>query len=122
MSALFDRCNVFELDKSPRRAHGGRGEIAFRRIAEAAELGGSVNFIDVAELEPGVTIGLHRHADDEEEYYLVLCGSGRMVRDGVAFSVRAGDLIRTGPGGRHQLENDGRELLRLFVFEVKATR
>src|SRR6185436_4427392 len=86
----FDRRNVFELPSESRRAHGGRGLIEFVRAARASELAGACNFIDYALLPPGTSIGEHRHRDDEEEFYLVLSGNGRLRREGVEFRVRAG--------------------------------
>lgn len=116
----FDRCNLNDLPLEPTCAHGGEGLIHFRRIAEREALDGKLHFIDFAEVPAGVTIGLHHHRKDEEEFYLVLSGQGRMIRDGVELSVKAGDLIRNPPGGQHGLENLGPEPLRLFVFEVEA--
>ncbi|MBL8839989.1 MAG: cupin domain-containing protein [Planctomycetes bacterium] len=122
MRRPFDRCNLGQLPLERVRAHGGDGTIAFCRVAAREQLSGALNFIDLAELPPGASIGRHQHADDEEEFYLVLSGSGRMERDGESFRVNAGDLIRNGPGGAHGLVNDGAEPLRLFVFEAKLPR
>ena len=116
----FDRCNLDELSLEAIRAHGGEGLIGFRRIAQPTSLRGQCNFIDVAELPPGVSIGRHTHADDEEEFYLVLSGAGHMWRDGEDFPVKTGDLIRNRPGGSHSLVNTGERPLRIFVFEVKV--
>jgi mannose-6-phosphate isomerase-like protein (cupin superfamily) len=114
----FDRCNLDELTTERSRAHGGNGCIDFVRVASADDLDGACNFIDQAVLDPGVSIGRHRHGAEEEEFYLVLSGHGTMWRDGDTFSVRAGDLIRNRPSGEHGLENTGDEPLRLFVFEL----
>lgn len=118
----FVRCNLSELALAKVRAHGGEGEIGFARIAEAAAFAGGCNFIDYAELPPGVSIGRHRHNDDEEELYLVLEGSGVLWRDGEELAVRGGDLIRNRPGGAHGLRNTGEGVLRLFVVELRASR
>jgi len=72
----------------------------------------------VALLPPGASIGLHRHRDDEEEFYLVLEGTGTMRCDGEEFPVRPGELVRNPPGGAHTLRNTGDVPLRIFVFEV----
>jgi len=104
------------------RAHGGEGRIRFARIADAAALAGGCNFIDYAEVPPGASIGLHRHAEDEEELYLVLDGEGQMWRDGNSFAVRPGDLVRNPPGGEHGLRNTGETPIRLFVFELRVAR
>jgi len=122
MQSGRDRWNLRDLPLADVVAHGGEGLIRFARIAEAGGLAGGCNFIDYAELPPGASIGRHRHRDDEEELYLILDGEGRMVRDGEAFDVRAGDLIRNRPGGEHGLCNTGDRPLRIFVFELRVAR
>lgn len=114
------RWNLDALRLAPVRAHEGEGEIRHCRIADDRVLAGGCNFIDLAVLPPGTSIGRHRHAASEEEFYLVLQGQGRMWRDGDVFDVRAGDLIRNAPGGAHGLVNTGEGELRVFVFEVRA--
>ena len=116
----LDRVNLYALSLARAVAHGGVGEIGFHRVAERDAMAGACNFIDVAVVPPGVSIGRHRHADDEEEFYLVLKGSGRMWRDGEDFAVREGDLIRNRAGGAHGLVNDGDRDLMIFVFELSV--
>jgi mannose-6-phosphate isomerase-like protein (cupin superfamily) len=117
---MFDRCNVDQLPMEQTTAHDGEGTILFHRVADSAGLSGALNFIDVAILPPGVSIGRHTHASDEEEFYLVLQGCGQMHRDGKTFEVGPGDLIRNGPGGSHGLVNTGTGPLKIFVFEVRV--
>lgn len=120
MKPTFDRCNLNELALDSVAAHGGEGQIRFRRIADDAATSGACHFIDLAEIPPGASIGRHAHAEYEEEFYLVLSGAGEMWRDGESFSVRAGDLVRNRPGGEHGLVNSGSSPLRIFVFEVRV--
>jgi mannose-6-phosphate isomerase-like protein (cupin superfamily) len=112
-----DRIHLFSQALERVQAHGGVGEIRFRRLVEHS---GTCHFVDLAVLPPGASIGRHRHAGDELEFYLILAGSGRMWRDGETFDVRAGDLVRNAPGGEHGLENTGDADLTIFVFEVGA--
>jgi mannose-6-phosphate isomerase-like protein (cupin superfamily) len=116
--SLFDRTNLERVELAPVRAHDGEGLIRFARIAERHQLAGGCNFIDLAELPPGTSVGLHTHTSSEEEFYLVLAGTGEMTRNGDVFPVRAGDLIRNPPAGSHSLRNTGSESLRIFVFEL----
>jgi mannose-6-phosphate isomerase-like protein (cupin superfamily) len=116
----FDRTNLSLLDLADIRAHGGEGLIRFARIAERDDLASGCNFIDLAELPPGTSVGLHTHGQSEEEFYLVLAGSGEMTRNGQVFRVEAGDLIRNPPGGTHSLRNTGAESLKIFVFELEV--
>ena len=117
---MFDRTNIFEVPLERRQAHGGEGQIAFHRIATAEEMAGGCNFIDVAVVPPGTTIGLHRHRPTEEEYYLLLDGEGVMTREGEELHLRAGDLVRNPPGGAHTFRTTGSEPVRLFVFELSV--
>ena len=116
----FSRCNLDSLPLTRVQAHGGEGSIEFFRIAEAASLAGGCNFIDIAVVPAGATIGRHRHAPNEEEFYLVLAGRAQMYRDGEEFKVGPGDLVRNPPGGEHGLRALGPEPVRLFVFEVRV--
>ncbi len=118
---MFDRCNLDDTKMTLRCAHSGVGEIRFTRLAEKHNLSGDCSFMDLAILPPGVSIGRHRHAKDEEEFYLILNGSGEMWRNGEEFPVKAGDLVRNPPGGEHSLINTGNKNLRIFVFEVRVS-
>jgi mannose-6-phosphate isomerase-like protein (cupin superfamily) len=122
MGTGVDRWNLEELALDDVVAHGGEGRIQFARIAESGAIAGGCNFIDHAVVPPGASIGRHRHAADEEEFYLVLEGEGRMWRNGESFTVEAGDLVRNPPGGEHGLVNTGAGPLRLFVFELRVSR
>ena len=122
VAPLFDRCNLEQLSLAPTEAHGGQGLIRFARVLERADVSGACNFIDFAILPPGTSIGPHRHEDAEEEYYLVLAGTGQMWRNGASFPVQTGDLIRNPCGGAHSLVNTGTEDLKIFVFELAVSR
>ncbi len=117
----FKRCNIDTLALEFVCAHGGEGLIEFCRVVDSRRLSGACNFIDLAVLPPGATIGRHRHASDEEEFYLVLGGTGHMFCDGEEFTVGPGDLVRNPPGAEHGLRAVGPDPLRLFVFEVRVT-
>jgi mannose-6-phosphate isomerase-like protein (cupin superfamily) len=117
---LLDRCNLDQLELTDVQAHGGEGLIRFVRVADRSGLVGGCNFIDLAELPPGSSIGSHTHATSEEELYLILAGTGEMSRNGEVFQVQAGDLIRNPPGGTHSLRNTGSEPLKIFVFELEV--
>ena len=117
---LFSRCNLFALPQESVQAHGGEGLIQFARLATSKTLSGACHFIDFTTMPVGTTIGEHTHAADEEEFYLILSGQGRMRCDGEEFDVGPGDFIRNHPGGTHGLTNTGLVPLQLFVFEVAA--
>ena len=119
-ASTFDRCNLNRLELADVCAHDGNGLIRFARVADGSTISSGCNFIDVAELPSGTSIGTHAHASTEEEFYLVLSGAGEMTRNSRTFPVEAGDLIRNPPGGTHSLRNTGLEPLRIFVFELET--
>ena len=102
---------------SPTRVHRGRGEVLFRR-ATVREPGSRINFVDFTVVPPGVSIGLHRHTDGDEEIYLVLAGSGSMLVGDTEIDVQAEDVIINPPGGTHSLSNTGSVPIRLAVIDV----
>lgn len=114
----FDFCNIYDAVPQYTTAHEGEGLVLFARIVDKGAIDGPCNFIDFSVVPPGVSIGDHTHALDEEEYYLILKGDGELLRDGQRVTVRSGDLIRNRPGGTHSLRNIGTEDLHLFVFEL----
>ena len=118
----FQKCNIFEAELHRVRAHNGRGRIRFKRLLTGEQIDGACNFMDFSVIPPGSTIAEHRHTLDEEEYYLILEGSGCMSRDGETFQVQPGDLIRNRPGGTHSLVNDSEDDIILFVFELRVER
>ncbi|UHC17606.1 cupin domain-containing protein [Methylobacterium currus] len=97
------------------RAHGGKNSILTCRAVGAT---GSVNFIDLTVVPSGGDIGVHTHADDNEEIYVVVSGTATMLVDGRRIAVTAGDVIVNRPGGTHGLWNTGAEEVRLVVVEV----
>ena len=98
--------------------HGGQGALDWTSVLAGEDLQGKhLRFFHDDVLAPGVSIGVHRHEDDEEYYYIV-SGSGTMTLDGERFPVEAGDITAVYPGGEHGLENDGDEDLRIIVISV----
>ncbi|MER6327417.1 cupin domain-containing protein [Streptomyces coelicoflavus] len=108
--------NLRELFAPKEHDHGGLGTILAHRVYARRSGRRGAEFVDLAVLPPGTSIGRHRHGADRETY-VVLDGSGLMFRDGEDFRVGAGDVIANRPFGEHGLVNDGPGDLRLLVFE-----
>jgi mannose-6-phosphate isomerase-like protein (cupin superfamily) len=100
-------------------AHGGAGQIRTARV-EGGERHGAFNFIDLTEIPPAASVGVHTHGLNEEEAYVIISGKGRMLSQGKRFEVGPGDVIVNSPGGTHALENTGKDPLRVVVLEVPA--
>jgi len=107
------------LTFEPVAAHDGVGRIGFTRVVEEGA-GGAYNFLDMSVVPPGSTIGEHTHADDNEELYIVIAGSGVMRLDGEEFPVGPGHVVINRPGGTHALRNTGAADLLLVVIEVRV--
>ncbi|WP_217144520.1 cupin domain-containing protein [Streptomyces sp. AC627_RSS907] len=111
-----DVVNLDTLLRGKEHDHGGLGTILAHRVFSRPEGGVGAEFIDIAVLPPGTSIGRHRHGRDRETY-VVLRGSGLMYRDGTEFRVGTGDVVVNRPYGEHGLVNDSTGDLWLLVFE-----
>jgi quercetin dioxygenase-like cupin family protein len=91
--------------------HGGGGTTtAYPFFADATELGWVFR---KRVLHPGAAIGLH--AQDEDEIYYVLAGSGELTLDGRKQTVGRGTAILTRVGSSHALRQTGNEDLVIIV-------
>ncbi len=109
--------NIYEETKAHVQAHEGKGKIEFCRLFTQEDFQTKCDFVDYAKLPPNTSIGLHKHGDNEEMYF-VLAGTGLMRVDGEEFRVSKGDIIPNKIGGSHGLQNDGGESLEILVFQV----
>lgn len=89
---------------------GGSGSVKIEHWFKPEAFGAKIRLCARMTLEPGSSIGNHAH-ETEDEIYLVLSGSGRILENGAWTAIRAGDAILTGKGGSHSVENDGSEPL-----------
>jgi mannose-6-phosphate isomerase-like protein (cupin superfamily) len=99
--------------------HDGQGALDWIEVLNGEDLKGKgLDFIHDDILPPGVSIGKHKHTDDEE-YYYILSGNGLMTLDHEKFEVSGGDITAVYPGGEHGLENTGCEDMRIIVISVR---
>jgi mannose-6-phosphate isomerase-like protein (cupin superfamily) len=68
-------------------------------------------------LEPGCSIGYHRH-DKETEYFFIISGNGMVNDNGEDLRIKAGDSIITGNGASHSIKNTGNIPLVLHAIIV----
>ena len=111
--------NIYAIKPNPvSNCHDGEGTISVVDIFD--KFSSQMQFLHYTVLPPGTSIGSHKHGDDEE-FYIVLEGSGEMELDGTKHPVRTGDVILNKPFGTHGLRNTSlTNELRLLVFEVKS--
>lgn len=84
------------------KAHDGMGEIRFRRLWDEERFATPWGFVDHAVVDPGTSVGYHRH-DTVQECYLVLDGTGIMTVDDAVFEVGPGTCVPNRLGGCHGL-------------------
>jgi mannose-6-phosphate isomerase-like protein (cupin superfamily) len=103
------------------RAHGGAGDILFRRIWEHDSFQTNWGFVDHCLLRPGTSIGYHRH-DGMEEVYFIMSGQGRSTVNDSTFDVRAGDAIPCTLHSSHGIYNNSREDLEILVVSTTLVK
>ena len=101
--------------------HRGKGNIKVIRPFNEGDFESSWHFIDYAVIQPGSSIGLHTHGDDEELYFII-DGSGMMTVNEETRRVFKGDLILNRRNMTHGLENDGKVDLCILVVEAGIKR
>ena len=96
---------------------GGNGTVKLEHWFKPEAFGAKVRLCTRMTLEPGASIGAHAH-ETEDEIYLVLAGTGRILENGDWTPIQAGDAILTGKGGSHSVENTGSEPLVIAAIIV----
>ena len=77
--------------------------------------------VHITEWEPGCKIDLHAHPDAMEAMYC-MSGEGRVKIDGKEYPFTPGSMIVAPPTITHEIENTGKEMLRVFcVFSPPVT-
>ena len=93
---------------------GGKGKAEITHIFKKEELKGKARLCAKITLNPGCSIGLHAH-DNEEEIFYVLKGKGLVNDDGDIKEFSAGDAILTGNGSRHSIENNSDDVVEMMA-------
>ncbi len=100
--------------------HDGQGTLWCTVMLNDRKIPGQgFKFIHDNMLEPGASIGEHRHTDNEE-LYAILAGTGTMKIDGVETPVGPGDICVTRVGHSHDLTNTGTEPMHFLVICANA--
>lgn len=85
------------------------GKFAFKR--DAALKDHAIKEIGWMTLQPGDSIGLHKH-ELNEDAYIIISGEGTFKdTDGKQYAVKAGDITIVRKGESHELVNTGKEPL-----------
>lgn len=103
------------LKEIKEQMRGGKGSVTLRQIFSKDEMHGRARLCAAITINPGCSIGLHEHKDEEEIFYIV-SGTGVVDDNGEEKTVAAGDAILTGGGAVHAVEN--REAVPLEMFAI----
>lgn len=110
--------------RSSSSIHDGTGEIVIRQLFRD-HLTMPIH-AQVWELAPGTSEGDHTHrpddpADDWEELYYVLSGTGTITIDGTRHEIAPGDAVLVPSGVDHGLYATGSEPLKILLIFGKST-
>lgn len=105
---ITTRQNVIRESRPEMR--GGHGTVELEHWFKPEQFGAKVRLCTRMTLPPGASIGNHTH-EAEDEVYIVLSGSGRILESGEWRDIHTGDAILTGKGGSHSVENTADEPL-----------
>jgi mannose-6-phosphate isomerase-like protein (cupin superfamily) len=110
-----------ELRIEPREnVRDGKGTLSFLHLVEGkGAVQKNTNLLSEITLPPGTSIGYHAHTG-ETEFYIVLEGSGKVSDNGTEKSVSKGDVMITGNGDAHSVENTGSVPLVLCAIIVNG--
>jgi len=98
---------------------GGKGDPYAYKLYEGDEFTGAGRLYNIVVFPPNMSIGYHQHIGESETYY-VLKGKGMFNDDGILSEVGVGDVMYTGNGHSHALENIGDEdlvIAALVIFD-----
>ena len=95
----------------------GKGKSYADKLMEGDEFTGAGRLYNIVTFPPKCSIGYHQHIGESETYY-VLKGKGMFNDDGEMKEVGVGDVMYTGPGFSHGLENIGDEDLVIAAFII----
>ncbi len=95
---------------------GGAGSVLIEHFWEPGpELRSPTRMCARLTLEPGSSIGFHRH-EAEEEIFVIVRGEAEVDDDGRTVRLRAGDTVLTGGGAGHAVKSVGAEPLEMVAL------
>jgi mannose-6-phosphate isomerase-like protein (cupin superfamily) len=98
---------------------GGTGTGQVQAYFDESAFSTSLAAFNIMSLEPGVTIGLHRHEGSEEIYWIIE-GQAQVTDDGERVLLHPGDALLTRNGSTHSLENPGPGVLKFLAVLAKT--
>jgi mannose-6-phosphate isomerase-like protein (cupin superfamily) len=112
--------NEMEIEKRE-KMRGGEGIIKILHFFKKDEFKANVRLCAKLIIEPGFSIGLHEHID-EDEVFIVLKGKGLLFDGKEEKIVEEGEAILTGNGESHSIKNIGDKDLEIIAFIAKYNK
>lgn len=98
---------------------GGKGTVYAHKLLDFFP-GSAIKSVGLVRLEPGASVGLHSH-HDEEDFYFCISGTGVVVDNGVEQPFSAGVLQITRDGESQAIRNTGETEL-VFLGALLGTQ
>jgi len=95
---------------------GGKGDVSLAMLPNEA-LAPHLRLFSELTIPPEAGIGTHTHTG-ETEYFYIIEGIGTVNDNGIAATVHPGDVLITGGGALHNIENHTADPLRLIAVIV----
>lgn len=111
---MIKRAGELSTEVFPNR-FGGKGDFKVTKLLELDQLQGKGRLFARNILEPGHSLGWHQHTGDIEAYYIIT-GEGTVDDNGVKSVVKKGDVVFTGNGEFHSIENTGTTTLEFVAL------
>ena len=93
---------------------GGQGAGRQQPYFMPQEFSTQLNAFTIVTLDPGVSVGLHRH-EGSEEIYWILEGRGLARDDEAQVEMNVGDALLCQDGHQHAIENPGPGVLKMLA-------
>ena len=98
------------------KMRGGPGNVSIVHLTDPASMKNARLMAELT-MEPGSGIGIHKH-EKETEYYIITEGSGLVQEDDGTKLVSKGDIVITGNGASHSIENNSKEILKFIAVII----
>lgn len=113
---MIKRKNELEI-KEIEGLRGGVGKLKMTEILSKDELQNEGKLFSRVILEKNSSIGLHKHVNDFEVYY-ILKGVGLVEEESGTYTVNEGDVVYTCDGQQHSLLNIGDSELEMLAVVI----
>ncbi|MGZ4107051.1 MAG: cupin domain-containing protein [Tumebacillaceae bacterium] len=112
---------IYNLNNMPGETEVTYGPVKTLYLGLAA--GSEKLYVNIDRLQPGAKSAKYHTHSAQEEFFIILSGSGTLRMDGEELPVKAGDFVAkpAGKGIAHQFINTGTELMEILDCGVPST-